>query len=467
MSDVQAATGTPFSLADVLTPTDNLGVDDTGVLTVEGCAVTELVERFGSPLYVISEQTLRANYRAVRDAFAARWPADINVLYAIKANNNLAIRAVLHQEGAGGDCFGEGELYATFAGGADPEKLVMNGSNKSYDDLRNAAQLGIRVNIDGEDEIGMLQSIARELGRPVRVNLRIKVLPEALAIPSDYFGTENVTESTAGVQWGLSVETAIQLIRRIQQLDELELQGYHFHLGRGSTSPDFYYGWAKELGGAIARMHRETGFAPAMVDVGGGLARRRDPESRELALNEHTVEEYAEAITSGLLAEFRAAELPIPALWLEPGRYLVGNAVVLLGTVGSVKLDLGRRWIHADFSVNDLMRIETARSRYHVLPASRMNDPLAADADVVGSLCTGNPIGAGLPFPTVQRGDILAVLDAGMYAETASTQLNGVPRPATVLVNGTQAEVVKERETVQDVFARHRVPPRLRVATTA
>lgn len=467
MSDMQAATGERFALADVVTPTDNLGVDDTGVLTVEGCAVTDLVERFGSPLYVISEQTLRSNYRAVRDAFAARWPAEINVLYAIKANNNLAIRAVLHQEGAGGDCFGEGELYATFAGGADPEKLVMNGSNKSYDDLRNAAQLGIRVNIDGEDEIGMPQSIARELGHAVRVNLRIKVLPEALAIPSDYFGTENVTESTAGVQWGLSAETATRLIRQIQQLDEVDLQGYHFHLGRGSTSPAFYYGWAKELGGAIVRMHRETGFAPAMVDVGGGLARRRDPESRELALNEHTVEEYADAITAGLLEEFRAAQLPVPALWLEPGRYLVGNAVVLLGTVGSVKLDLGRRWVHADFSVNDLMRIETARSSYHVLPASRMDDPLAGDADVVGSLCTGNPIGAGVPFPLVQRGDILAVLDAGMYAETASTQLNGVPRPATVLVNGTQVEVVKERETVQDVFARHRVPPRLRVATRA
>src|SRR4029077_14218826 len=131
-------------------------------------------------LQVAVERTIRANYRNIKRAFEARWPAPVNVMYSIKCNNSLAIRAILSSEGAGGDCFGLGELYATLTGGADPRLIVMNGSNKSFDEVAAAVALGITINVDSEDEIAFLREAAGRIGKRAQVNLRLKVLPDAL-----------------------------------------------------------------------------------------------------------------------------------------------------------------------------------------------------------------------------------------------------------------------------------------------
>ncbi|MBI4306917.1 MAG: hypothetical protein HY678_11415 [Chloroflexi bacterium] len=459
----------PRPLSEVMTATDSLSADSTGVLQIEQMSAAALIDTFGSPLYVVSEATLRANYRRAYRAFSSRWQKPVNVLYAIKANNNLAIRAVLHQEGAGGDCFGEGELYATFASGADPEKIVMNGTNKSLTELRQAVELGVRINIDSEDEILTLGDIAADIGRKARVSLRLKVLPPELErFTGNYPQPDHpVAGGVASMQWGFSVQAAHRLVPQIRETPGIVLEGYHMHVGRSTADPDFHRATSLGLLRAVVELHRATGFAPAILNIGGGYARERDPESGRLGLNSHTIESYAGAITATLRTGLQEAGLPLPELWLEPGRYIVGNAVVLLGTVGAIKRDLGKTWVNTDISVNNLMRIETAGSCYTILAASRLNDPHEEPVDIVGPLCLGGPLGEARSMPRLARGDLLAVLDAGMYAETASTQINGVPRPATVLVDHASAELIKERETVLDVFGRHRIPPRLRAGGTA
>ncbi|MBN1221932.1 MAG: hypothetical protein JXB23_01695 [Candidatus Aminicenantes bacterium] len=162
-------------LDKILIRTDKLRVHPSGHLMIEDCAVVELLERFGSPLYVVAEATLRENYRRLKRAFSGLWPNPGNVLYAIKANNNLAVRAIMNREGAGGDCFGLGELHATLAGGADPSKVVLNGSNKSLELIRKAVEMGITVNIDAEDEIRMIEETAAELKTKARAKMRLKV----------------------------------------------------------------------------------------------------------------------------------------------------------------------------------------------------------------------------------------------------------------------------------------------------
>ncbi|MDA1258111.1 MAG: hypothetical protein O3C10_09775, partial [Chloroflexi bacterium] len=423
-----------------------------------------LLDEYGSPLYVVSEATLRKNFRRIRDAFQSRWPRPVNVMYAIKANNNLAIRAILHEEGAGGDCFGEGELYATFLGGADHDKLVMNGTNKTYAELSAAVRAGVRVNVDGADEIAMLSEIAGKTGREARVCLRVKVTPGELErfVPDYTSRPFDMLDGVRGMQWGYSIEAAARMVPEVLATRGVVLDGYHLHVGRSNPEPDYYKTLARAYAETIVELNRRTGYAPDIVNIGGGYARERDPESRSLALNPSQIEEYAEAITSTLLSGIEEAGLPVPALWMEPGRYVVGNAVVLLGRVGSIKRDLEKVWVNVDVSVNNLMRIETAHSTYHVLAANRLTDPHDEVVDIVGPLCLGAPLGSGRAFPQVERDDIVAILDAGMYAETASNQMNGVPRPATVLVNGEDAEVIKERESIQDVFMKHRIPVRLR-----
>jgi len=460
---------TPADTLDrITTPAEMFSVAPSGDLMIDGVRAVDCIERYGSPVYVVSEAALRANFRRIRKAFTDHWPKRVNILYAIKANNNLAIRAILFQEGAGGDCFGDGELYATFMGGADPDTIVINGSNKSYDEVRRAAELGIRINIDSEDEIGFAERAVAETGRPMRVNIRLKVVPSELrALGSDYIGIpagEGAVEFVREEKWGFSLDLAASVIGRARRLEGVVLEGYHSHLGRLSPHPEAYVGSCRALADMIVELHRRTGFSPSLLDIGGGWARERDPESRSLALNPHTIEEYAHLCCKALLDRFARAQLRTPELWVEPGRYIVGNAVTLLMRVGSIKRDLGQVWIHVDASSNNLMRVDTSASAYHILPASAMTRPYDEIATVVGPTCIPSILGKDRLMPRLERGDALAALDAGMYAETGSTQYSGMPRPATLLVNGNTIEVIKERETVQDVFHLHRIPERLRIA---
>jgi len=450
-------------LMKVRTQTDKLSVAASGDLMIEGCCAKDLLDKYGSPLYVVSEATLRENYRRVYRVFSELWPSAINVLYAIKANNNLAIRAIMNQEGAGGDCFGEGELHATFAGGADPAKVVLNGSNKSPSLLRKAVEMGVAVNIDAVDEIIFINQFSEELNRTARAKIRLKVYTEKYnAITSDYFGVSHLADYVKRVKWGFSLEAAEAVIQKMLDSPRIDFLGYHFHIGRSANDIRFTQIWAEMLGEMASALHRRTGFTPKVINIGGGWPRERDPESRSLELNPTPLEDYGTAACTNLLIKFKQAQLPIPELWLEPGRYIVGNAVLFLATVGAIKRDMGLTWINLDASTNNLMRIDTSQSAHHIFPATGMYREATEQTILVGETCADSVFSPGCPLPPVKRGEPIVILDAGMYAETSSTQFNGIPRPATVLVNGNEAEIIKERETVDDVFAKHRIPIRFR-----
>ena len=155
-----------------LVDSDCLSVSKMGELTLEGHKATDLTEQYGSPLFVLSDSTLRSNLRRIRSAFESEWPSSVNIMYALKCNPNFAVRAVMHEEGAGGDCFGIGELEATFAGGADPEKIALNGSNKTDSLIDRAIDLGVYINIDSEVEPARIQRIAESKQKNVKVNIR-------------------------------------------------------------------------------------------------------------------------------------------------------------------------------------------------------------------------------------------------------------------------------------------------------
>jgi diaminopimelate decarboxylase len=449
-------------------PTDHLEVSTEGELLIDGCRATDLAKAFGSPVFVISERTFRENIRRVRSAFETAWPEPVRVLVAIKANNNLALRAIAFDEGAGGECFGLGELYATFMGGADPAFVVMNGSNKTPEELRKAAELGVWINIDSEDEVVFLRSMASEVPRPVRVNIRLKVVPDGVdALTTDYDRTapgQSMSEHLRSRKWGFSARQAIELTRSLSADPAFELGGFSAHIGRFSPAVDAYRLYAASLGRIVRDVASATSFKPGILDIGGGFASDRDPESGDLELNANSVEDYAEAVASELLGQFVAASLPVPHLWTEPGRYISANAGALLTTVGVVRREDGYVWVNIDASTNIMPWLETRHEAHVVLPASGMHRVLELQPQVVGGICTLSIFSTRNALPSVARGDLLAILDAGSYAETTSSQFNGVPRPATVLVLDGQAELIRERETIGDVFAKQRIPERLRAS---
>ena len=449
-----------------LTPSDHLDVSPDGDLMIEGVSARELVTTFGSPLYVISEATLRQNFRRIKSAFEARWPEPVNVMYAIKANPNIAVRAILHDEGAGGDCFSLGEIQATFEGGADPGKIVVNGSYKPDDVIHCAIERGLTINLDSEEEADSVEYIARQTGKAVRVAIRIKVLPEDYfrEFESDCFKRPDFFQAMRRSKWGETTAGARRIIERLQNHPRLRLTGYHTHIGRASREPEMFAAIGGEFARIISELYGETGFAPDMVDLGGGWARERDPEASGDLRNPHPIEDYAQAVCDAMGGEFRRAAMPMPQIWLEPGRYIVGNAGVFLTTIGLIKKDdeLGYTWVNVDSSTNNLLQADLFGYTYMAVAAEGMKRPTTRNVDLVGLTCVPSVFVRDCPFPDVRVGELVVVLDAGMYAEAKCHQFNSLPRPATALVSGKSSWLIRRRETIQDVFSTMVIPERLR-----
>jgi diaminopimelate decarboxylase len=438
-------------------------VDDDGVLWIEGRAAPELADEYGTPLYVTSEAQIRANVRRLRGAFEVRWPR-VTLLYATKANANLAIRRVLAEEEVGGDCFGLGELTLSLRAGVAPELLVLNGSNKQPPELRAAAEAGVTINVDDPGELDVVAGLAAQLGRPAGVCLR--VLPFTYADPATLEpDLAEIAADTSHDKWGMDRQTILALVPIALESPWLRLRGLHLHVSRLRATPEAFELAARLIAGCIAELHDRFGWQPELLDFGGGYPHERDPESGAPA-GSHPVgtpEEYAKAITSTLRAALADRSLREPHLLLEPGRRLVSNATVLLTRVGVVKrLPTGSTtWVNVDASTNHCPRVPLQGYYYEIVHATRGCDAGDAEGTVVGPTCVLDILGERRPLPSLGQGDLLAVLDVGGYAEVLSTQFNLLPRPATVLVDGDTCEVIRRRETIDDLLATQAVPARL------
>ncbi|MGI9284852.1 MAG: diaminopimelate decarboxylase family protein [Pseudomonadales bacterium] len=452
------------TLSPLLTQTDRLSISEAGDLMIDGCTALELVAQYGSPLFAISEQTFRDNLRRFRRAFESHWPEPINVMFAIKSNNSFALRAIANEEGAGGDCFGIGELACTLRGGCDPSKIALNGSYKSDEALKVAIDAGIAVHLDSMEEIDDVVRVARELNKKVRVGLRLKVLPEAYfsELQSDHYPQPGrFIDAMARLKWGVKADLAVDIINRTKEIDELEFYGFHTHLGRVSNDPTAFAELYREYARMIGDIYQRTGVAPFMVDLGGGWPRERDPESRTQERNPHGIENYAKQVCQVIQEEFNAIDMPLPQLWLEPGRYITGNSGVLLSSVGLIKREENQTWVNIDASSYLMIMVETLGAKNHVTVASGMHRPYTQRADVVGPICIPSIFELDSQLPDIERGEVMAILDAGHYCESQASQFNSMPRPATVLINDGQAEIIRQRETLDDVLASQRVPARL------
>jgi diaminopimelate decarboxylase len=438
-------------------------VDENGVLWVDGQAAPALAEEFGTPLYVTSEAQIRTNVRRLRAAFETRWPR-VTLLYATKANANLAIRRVLVEEGVGGDCFGLGELTMSLRAGVASELLVLNGSNKQRAELGAAVEAGVTINVDDPTELDLVAAIAEELGRTAAVCLR--VLPFSYADPTTLEpDLAEIAADTSHDKWGMDRLTLLEVVPRALESDRLRLCGLHLHVSRLRPTPEAFELAAGLIADCIAELDERFGWQPELLDFGGGFPHERDPESGE-ASSSHAVgtpEEYADVVTSTLRAALASRSLREPHLLLEPGRRLVSNATVLLTRVGVVKrLPSGSTtWVNVDASTNHCPRVPLQGYYYEIVHATKGNDAGRGEVSVVGPACVVDLIGERRSLPPLEPGDLLAVLDVGGYAEVLSSQFNLLPRPATVLVHGQACDVIRRRETLDDLLATQAVPARL------
>jgi diaminopimelate decarboxylase len=500
---------------DRIVATRCLGVRDDR-LFVEDVSAVELVERFGSPLFVLSEAQLRDNYRRYRDALAAGWPdGPVDVLPAFKANLSLAARRILSQEGAGADVYSAGELAGVLTTGVDPERVSVNGGGKTRAHLRTCVEAGVRITVEDLDEIDTINEVAAELGTRARIRLRVKPPLPSLWKPTDF--ARLLIPIDLGFQVyksGIPHEYLVDLGRRALALPHVELVGLHLHAGRHSASLWYWQGLMRHFADLIADLCAAwDGWRPSELDVGGGMATPRDPHSRMLERAEFvgslagfplltalhalgartyhaalsrlvgmllheppprpmapTIEQYAATITATLRACLAARGISTAGVRLqaEPGRGLYGDAGLHLTRVTVVKRQtepVPLAWVLTDTTEFFMICGTLEANRYDVVVVDAVAAPAVMTA--VGHSCGPDRLAPSARVPELRPGQVLAFLDTGAYQEASASNFNALPRPATVLVSGAGAEIVKTAEHIDDIFARDIVPTRLADAPQA
>jgi diaminopimelate decarboxylase len=443
-----------------------IGVGPNGNLWVEDCDVEKLAEQFGTPLYIISESQMRYTYRQFRDAFARHYP-QVEILFANKSNNGLAIRHIMNQEGAGGDCFGVNEMYLALLAGTNPKKLVLNGSNKQTEELEMAIENGLCINIDAIDELDRIDVIARRLGKSVDVGIRLKLDLDPLGsrMGVAMHGPGTMKQQSDSHKWGMTRAQTVEIVKRAQAMGNINLCETHFHLSRMTNDPDNFAIMAREMVTWSGYIRDQTGWVPPCIDIGGGWTFGKwygtGPNSQLDDKNAPAPEDYARVVAAAIKDEAAKLGLPLPKLRLEPGRAISGPSGVSIGRVGAIKQGDRKKWVNLDISTNHLSWSAILDWYYHAVPVVGALREGTETVDLVGSLCNSDELGPHRKMPALARGECVAFLDTGGYTESCAARYNAQLLPATVLVSGSSAEIISEREQLREIVGRFRVPPRL------
>ena len=421
-----------------------------GHLAIGGADALDLVERFGTPLYVLDEAAIRRRCRAYREAMG-----DAGVVaYAAKALCTTAVLRIMDQEGLWLDLVSGGELHTALSAGFPPARVLLHGNNKSDEELRLAIEVGVgRVVVDNFHELERLAAMARAAGRTVPVLLR--VAPGVEAHTHEFIRTGQ-QESKFG--FDLATGQALEALDRVLDEPALDWYGFHCHIGSQILAVEPWEQAARIMMDLAAEAHRRTGRFVRELDLGGGLGIRYVPGDEPPSI--------AETVTRIRTAVERAAGergLPVPRLILEPGRSIVGEAGVTLYTVGSVKRVPGLMpYVAVDGGMADNPRYALYRALYTAVLANRPLDEPAERVCLVGRYCeSGDVLIPEIDLPRVEPGDVVAVFSTGAYNYSMSSQYNRFPRPAMVLVREGEAAVIVERETYDDLVRHDRIPPSL------
>ncbi|MFA4934405.1 MAG: diaminopimelate decarboxylase [Candidatus Methanoperedens sp.] len=412
-------------------------------LVIGKADTTELANQYGTPLYVTNESRVVENFRAYMKAFP-----DADIYYAAKANGSFAILRLLAREGAGADVFSYGELYMAMLAGIPREKLLFNGNSKTDFELQKAVELGVKVSVDSRDELHTLSEIAQKAGNEVEIAFRVNPDVSPKTHPK-------ISTGLRSSKFGIPSEEVVSVYREASELAGILPCGIHCHIGSQILDTAPFREAAEKMMNLVERV-TALGIELKFVDMGSGLG---IPYKKDEA---HAPEpkDHADAILP--VFEERTKALGIsPKLILEPGRYIVGDTTILLTRVNTVKR-AAKNFVGVDAGFNLLIRPAMYDSYHYTVVANKAASPPEETYTIVGPICeTGDILAHDRKLPQIEKGDLIALLDAGAYGFSMSSQYNGRPRCAEVLVKDGEADVVRSAEDVGELMAKQRLPARL------
>jgi diaminopimelate decarboxylase len=414
--------------------------DRKGSLFFDGFSVKELAEKYDTPLYLLSEKRIRDNYNRLITTLIKCYKY-VRIYYAAKANTNLTVLRILQSEGAYLDTVSPGEVFMGLSSGYSPERILFTGTSVRNDELKILADGNITVNMDSISELERLLKFAVPPIISVRVN------PEAGAGHHSHCITAG-PDSKFGL-WEEEVIQAYAIAKRAR----VERFGIHMHIGSGILEVEPYALAVEKLLSIAKRVHNEVGIDFEFIDIGGGLGIPYNPEDKNLDLSE-----FSFKIVGLYKNKVKEYGLGKPFLCVEPGRYLVCDSGILVTSVNTVKVTPSKKFVGVDAGFNTLLRPTMYGSYHQILVVNKLAQANKETYDVVGPICeSGDALAKDRKLPLIQEGDLLAILNAGAYGFSMSSQYNSRPRAAEVMIQQGKDVLIRKREELSDLTITQRM----------
>jgi diaminopimelate decarboxylase len=403
-------------------------------LYCENIKVKELAQKFGTPLYVYSAKTILDHFYKIKRAFISLNPL---ICYSVKANSNLSILKLLIKKGAGLDIVSGGELYRAKLVKCPSEKIVYASVGKTEEEIKEAIEYGILLfNIESIPELKKIDNIARNLKRKLQVALRIN--PDIEPKTHSF-----ITTGKKETKFGIDIETAKEVFKKRKRFPHLEIVGIHIHIGSQITSPQPFVRAVKKIRKFIKELKSE-GIYLKFFNLGGGLGIVYDKERPQ------TADKFAKKILP-LISDLYCKII------LEPGRFIVGNAGILVTKVLYIKNTPFKNFIVVDAAMNDLIRPALYDAYHKVIEIEKLKRKQIKGADIVGPICESGDFLAKNRSLRVKEGDYLAILGSGAYGLSMSSNYNSRRRAAEVLIKNKKVYLIRERESYKDLVDKERI----------
>ena len=419
-------------------------VNGHGHLTIGGLDTVALASKYGTPLYVMDEDAIRANCRALKNSMDAHYHKKGLVLYASKAFCCKRMYRILNEEGLGADVVSGGELYTALQAGFPAERIYFHGNNKTADELTMALESGVgRIVVDNIAELELLGALAKAAGKTASVLFRIK--PGIDAHTHNFIRTGQIDS-----KFGFALETgeALQAVAAALKTPGIRVAGIHCHIGSQIFDIEPFEHAAEVMLGFMADVKAETGRELEILDLGGGFGIKYLPEHDPVQYDR-----YMQRVAGAVERTCKARGLRTPFIVIEPGRSIVGPAGLTLYTAGAVKEIPGvRTYLSVDGGMGDNPRYILYQAPYEAMVANRAAEPKTRTVTLAGRCCeSGDLIGEHMQMQEARAGDIIAVLATGAYNYAMASNYNRIPRPPVVMLREGRARVVVRRESYEDL----------------
>lgn len=420
----------------------------------QGFDTVELAKTYGTPLYVLSEDLIREKCREVQETFLNVYP-NTKAVYASKAFLTKAMCKIIESEGLGLDVVSGGELFTAREADFPMDKVIFHGNNKSFEELEKAIELGVgRIVVDFEEEVEMIESLAKEKGK--MVNCLFRITPAVEGKTHKYIMTGQ-KDSKFGIP--LELESLQRLVEKTMKSSRITLRGFHFHIGSQLFENHIYDGAIQIIGKLAKDLKTLQGMDLEELNVGGGfgIQYRGDEKTKSISF-------FTDVIMKSVKNTFEALALPVPKIIIEPGRWIVGEAGITLYTIGAIKEIPGvRTYASIDGGLPDNPRPALYGAKYDGVIANKVREESVEVATIAGKCCeSGDILIWDLAVPKLTFGDILAVKNTGAYNYSMASHYNKIPKPAVLLLSGKAASIIVKRESYSDLLQQEEMPRHLK-----